>query len=610
MAGFWESFNAAQYGAAQLAEADQRRRANLANMARQQHQDWLQTQLYGALGNAGSALLPGLRPLPPGMSGWSPMMPQSNGQPMGYGGGPSYAPPLPQVPDATAQMGALIGTPAQPGLIPRDESGGRNIANYRFDPTHTSSGPLQINNSTWNRYAGGVGAPQLRYPASPMDRPLDEQYRVGGAIYRNEGAAPWSNYNPRLAADLKNLAPEHREAASQGAMTAAAIMPPTAIGQAGPSFFAPLLERILGSGVSDEVKGAAMVRLLPLMSEEGRQQFQQQWEQYKFAAGQQEKGREFDIRQQEVAANREATRAYREESLDLRRQQLGQGQQRIDQKQQGAGAASSPETIETTAKGIAAYQLAPLSSYAMRSPGGQAIMSRALQINPGYRSTEYAARLSGERAFGAGQQGNTARSISVTIDHLATMQDLGEALQNNDNRTLNRLQNVLMTEFGFEGPVDFNAAKEIVGDEVAKAVIGGTNAEADRAAIHDKLNAANTPEQLLGVIRTFKKLLGGQLGGLRRQAQTVGISEEEFNKRLSPAALAELGGGAGQRGASRSASGDITFQGRTYAEEPQGAIDVPDNLKNEADGTIVGDDEAHYVKRGSRLILLLPVEGK
>jgi hypothetical protein len=211
-------------------------------------------------------------------------------------------------------------------------------------------------------------------------------------------------------------------------------------------------------------------------------------------------------------------------------------------------------------------------------------MNRVLELNPDYQATEYGARASGARAFAAGRQSDTVRSLSVVVDHLATLQDLGEALKNNDIRRLNNLANVLQTEFGFEGAIDFNAAKEIVGDEIAKAVIGGVNSEKDRAALHDKLDAANSPDQLLGVVRTFKKLLTGQLGGLRQQFEhATGKSAEDFDQLLSPRARQELGG-HGSGGAPQSMSVPPAFQG-------------------DPDGTGYRKDGQTWVKKGNQLIL-------
>lgn len=123
-----------------------------------------------------------------------------------------------------------------------------------------------------------------------------------------------------------------------------------------------------------------------------------------------------------------------------------------------------------------------------------------------------------EQAFGSGAQGNTIRSLNVAIDHTDVLRQLGDALKNGDTQRLNALRNRLLVEFGYEGPVDFDVAKKIVGDEVVKAVLGsnaGTGFE--RAELQAAFDRANSPEQLNGVIETARRLMLGQMRGLEFQ---------------------------------------------------------------------------------------------
>ncbi|MGH7118623.1 MAG: hypothetical protein ACREFP_06505, partial [Acetobacteraceae bacterium] len=68
--------------------------------------------------------------------------------------------------------------------------------------------------------------------------------------------------------------------------------------------------------------------------------------------------------------------------------------------------------------------------------------------------------------------------------------------------------------------------KEIVGDEVVKAIVGSSGAEGDRDAIKEAFHDAQSPAQLNGVITHYEGLMGGQLSGLRRQYQrTTGLND-------------------------------------------------------------------------------------
>jgi hypothetical protein len=208
----------------------------------------------------------------------------------------------------------------------------------------------------------------------------------------------------------------------------------------------------------------------------------------------------------------------------------------------GSQAPPNPQTVESTARAIAGYQLAPLSGQAMRTPYGQQVMSRVFELNGEYDQSRWQAKVRGEVAFTAGKEAGAIRSFSVAIDHLNTMEEAGEALANSDIQALNRLKNRVQTEFGLEGPVDFNFVKSIVGSEVSKAIVGGIGALTDREELRVNLDAANSPEQLLGVIKFAKKLMAGQLSGYRLQSKNIGMSDEEFDRHLSPAAKQELGG--------------------------------------------------------------------
>jgi hypothetical protein len=360
MAGFWDSYTQGIDTNANLQRQQLLQRELLMKMAQEQRQ----RQVLGLIGAQGSGMFGG---------GSAPMMPpQSNGAPIGYGGGPGgmttlngsmMPPPQPQPqpqPPMQPPMGQMPSPVAmgggQPGQTPpidlsrlqneiwKLESGGRMVGVP--DSRAGGVGPMQVMPSTAAGY--GVGGAALRDPQTNLDvgrRYAADMYsRYGGdpeatlAAYnagpkradqflasgRNVSVLP-AETQKYIAKAKADLAPEHQQQASQTAVVAAGALPPMMMGRGGPDVFARLVDRIAGSNAPDEVKGAALVELLPLMSQEGQRQFQQAWEMTKFGVGQQEKGREFDIRQQEVEANREATRAYREESLDLRRGQAAAG---------------------------------------------------------------------------------------------------------------------------------------------------------------------------------------------------------------------------------------------------------------------------------------------
>ncbi len=198
-----------------------------------------------------------------------------------------------------------------------------------------------------------------------------------------------------------------------------------------------------------------------------------------------------------------------------------------------------PQSIDQTASMIAKYQMAPLNGYALRTPIGAEIMAKVKAINPNYDATTYQTKQTARVAFATGKQGNMVRSLSVATNHLDQLAEAAHALAQHDVPAINAIVNTYARHTGNASITTFNAMKEIVGDEVAKAVIGSGGAESDRDAIKDAFNAANSPKQIAGVISHYEGLMGGQLNGLRRQyKRATGL--DDFNDLVSRLAQQKL----------------------------------------------------------------------
>lgn len=211
------------------------------------------------------------------------------------------------------------------------------------------------------------------------------------------------------------------------------------------------------------------------------------------------------------------------------------------QQQMGLGTTGGvTDTVEKMAQGIAGGQLAPLSGFALAKPMGQQIMARAMEINPQYNAKDFATSQKSEKDFATGKQGNSARSFNVALDHLDTLDKLSDALNNKDTQLFNKIGNLVATQTGKAAPTNFNAAKSIVADEIVKAIVGSGGALADREEAARTVNSANSPEQLKGVIQTYKQLMGGQLSGLEQQYSATTGKKDFRTKFLTPSAQATL----------------------------------------------------------------------
>jgi hypothetical protein len=224
------------------------------------------------------------------------------------------------------------------------------------------------------------------------------------------------------------------------------------------------------------------------------------------------------------------------------------------------GAAPSPAdkaSVDQTAQMIAGYQMQPLTSFAMRSPWGQAVMAKVGELNPDYQSARYGEVNKALSSFATGKQGDITRSMNVGIQHLDSIDELGQALKNGDQRTVNSVANRVKEEFGVAAPITFDAAKQIVADEIVKAIVGYSGAVNDRESMQKKLSEANSPEQLLAVTKEFRTLMAGQLRGLKKQYEdATGFTKGPFafDSKLLPATKRELGFVEGEGGAKQTSA--------------------------------------------------------
>jgi len=203
------------------------------------------------------------------------------------------------------------------------------------------------------------------------------------------------------------------------------------------------------------------------------------------------------------------------------------------------------------------------SGKGLRSPASAATM-KFMQEHPDATSDDISAfnaklksQGSSTQAFATGKQGQAVNSMNVATEHLGLLRDLSKALDNGDIRAFNSIGQTYSQQTGSPAPTNFDTAKQIVGDELIKAVIGSGAGVADRENIQTAFNKASSPQQLQGAIDNAFKLMGGQLKGLKLQyEQTTG--KKDFEDHLTPAARAAMepvtpeGGGAELPAAARS----------------------------------------------------------
>jgi hypothetical protein len=195
--------------------------------------------------------------------------------------------------------------------------------------------------------------------------------------------------------------------------------------------------------------------------------------------------------------------------------------------------ATIPSGRASTARLIGDYQESPAD---LPSRGGvrAAAVADAKKYNPDYNEQNYGASQAAYKNFVAGQEGRTVRSLNVATDHLDTLRQAANALQNGDIPLLNHIRNVWREQTGSELTTNFDSIKQAVSSEIAKVVVGGQTALQDRDEMSNRARNADSPAQLNGIFDGFTRLMGGQMKGLRQQYES-GTYRQDFDRFLLPA---------------------------------------------------------------------------
>jgi hypothetical protein len=181
--------------------------------------------------------------------------------------------------------------------------------------------------------------------------------------------------------------------------------------------------------------------------------------------------------------------------------------------------------------------------------------------------------------FSTGIQGRMVNSMNTAVEHLSTLTELADALKNNDVRAINTVGNLVAKQTGSPAPTNFAAARQIVAQEIVKAIVanGGTGREREEAAAN--IAAAGSPEQLAGVISTYQELLAGQLKSLGLQYKNT-TGRDDFNTKLLPSTIRALDrsnrgttAAAGTGAPGRTVIRTGTFNGKKVTEYSDGSIE-------------------------------------
>jgi hypothetical protein len=215
-----------------------------------------------------------------------------------------------------------------------------------------------------------------------------------------------------------------------------------------------------------------------------------------------EKLRKLNQDHQDKVEARKAREKQAEDSLALRRE-IYEGRQ--------AGSKLDSNEISALADDVGTYSMDIKQVPAkIRAKVLETVASKY----PGWSQQVYGDRDKAYQQY-ANPNGTGAKqiqSLSVVAQHIDALEHFGEALNNSRNPMYNQARNWFATQLGHPEVTNFDTAKQVVAQEILKAVGGGgVQARADRAEAEQALNAAKSPAQLKGAINTIKKLIEARL---------------------------------------------------------------------------------------------------
>jgi hypothetical protein len=178
---------------------------------------------------------------------------------------------------------------------------------------------------------------------------------------------------------------------------------------------------------------------------------------------------------------------------------------------------SLPESIRSQVKAVVEGRMQPPSGFALKSPQIQALMRAAAQYEPGFDLTKWGARAATAKDFASGQAAKNVTSLNTVVGHLGDLKEKADALDNGGIPIFNQIGNAYNTATGGAKVNNFNIARNAVADELAKVFKGSGISDHEIAQWKETLNAAQSPEQLKGAIKTAIGLMDSRLSALNDQ---------------------------------------------------------------------------------------------
>ena len=118
-------------------------------------------------------------------------------------------------------------------------------------------------------------------------------------------------------------------------------------------------------------------------------------------------------------------------------------------------------------------------------------------------------------------------AFSTAFQHADLLENAAKALNNGDTRLMNQVTNDLATQFGDEAPTNFTTIATAYTREVNKALSSGHVTDAELTTVGATIPLNASPEQILGAIQAYRKLMQSKIN-IRLQQIQAGMQGTPF----------------------------------------------------------------------------------
>ena len=234
---------------------------------------------------------------------------------------------------------------------------------------------------------------------------------------------------------------------------------------------------------------------------------------------------------------------------------------------------TQPKPVADQVKALAEGRMAFPAGFALKSPYWQHMIQMVSQYDPQFDAVNYNARAKTRADFTSGKSAQSINALNTVIGHMQTLSDAADKLNNTSFPAYNSVANTLASATGDPRIKQFDATKKAVIDELTRVYRGSGGSEGDIKMWGDQISAANSPEQLHGVIGQIGDLLDSKLHALGAQyKQGMGTTEMPIQLVTPHAAdalkvLRQRAGGAPTAPQATPQANTKTINGKTYVNQ-------------------------------------------